>query len=107
MFSRIIRFDVFMERFWRSLKYEALYLRQFETVSDLRRTIRHYVEFYNTQRFHQALNYKTPEEVYSGEIATNSMDLISCGFVENPSTYAKASVDEAGLHTIPQPLLRS
>jgi len=89
--------NVFMERFWRSLKYESLYLRQFETVSDMRRTIKQYVAFYNTQRVHQSLNYKTPEEVYSGKIATNLIDLIGCGYVENPS----------GLLTYPQPLLRS
>jgi len=55
--------NIFMERVWRSLKYECLYLRQFETVPKLRRAIRNYVEFYNTKRLHQALDYKTPQEV--------------------------------------------
>lgn len=58
--------NVFMERFWRSLKYDSLYLSQFETVSDLSSTIKDYVTFYNTKRHRQSLKYKTPEEVYSG-----------------------------------------
>lgn len=88
--------NVFMERFWRSIKYECLYLKQFETVSDLRQAIRQYVAFYNHRRFHQSLDYKTPQEVYSKKCVANSIDLLGCGNVENP----------LGLHTIPQPLLR-
>ncbi|NDC83273.1 IS3 family transposase [bacterium] len=87
----------FIERFWRSLKYECLYLKPFETVSDLRDAIKKYVEFYNSERIHQSLGYKTPQEVYSEKSVTNLIDLIPCGNVENP----------VGLHTVPQPLLRS
>ena len=86
---------IFIERFWRSLKYECLYLKPFETVSDLRDAIKKYVEFYNSERIHQSLGYKTP--VYSEKSVTNLIDLIPCGNVENP----------VGLHTVPQPLLRS
>lgn len=89
--------NVFMERFWRSLKYECLYLRQFEKVSDLRLAIKKYVDFYNTQRFHQSLNYKTPQEVYSAIFVTNLMDLIGCGYVWKTLR----------VYTYPQPLLRS
>ena len=89
--------NVFIERFWRSLKYECLYLKPFETVSDLRDAIKKYVEFYNSERIHQSLGYKMPQEVYSEKSVTNLIDLIPCGIVENP----------VGLHTVPQPLLRS
>lgn len=60
--------NIFIERFWRSLKYESLYLNQFETVSHLRQTITQYVQFYNANRPHQVLDYSTPQEVYSKEV---------------------------------------
>jgi putative transposase len=88
--------NVFIERVWRSVKYECTYLRQFETVSELKQALTKYFEFYNTRRYHQALNYKTPEEVYFGPNANKNMAaLTSCGNVANPS----------GLLTIPQRLL--
>ena len=85
--------NVFIERLWRSVKYECTHLQQFETVSALRSTLKSYFEFYNSGRYHQALNYKTPKEVYFGENATKMMDLIPCGNVENRMT---------GLRTVPQ-----
>ena len=56
--------NVFIERLWRSLKYEMIYLRQFESVPELKSEIRAYLHFYNTERIHQGLAYKTPKEVY-------------------------------------------
>ena len=56
--------NVFIERLWRSLKYEMIYLRQFESVPELKSAIRSYLHFYNTERIHQGLAYKTPKEVY-------------------------------------------
>lgn len=89
--------NVFVERVWRSVKYECTYLRQFETVSELKQSLTKYFEFYNTKRYHQALNYKTPEEVYFGKLTTALSAVESYGNVENPT----------GLHTVPQPLLLS
>lgn len=56
--------NIFIERFWRSLKYECLYLHSFDTVSEARESFRNYIAFYNQRRPHQALNYKTPDSVY-------------------------------------------
>ena len=56
--------NVFIERLWRSLKYEMIYLRQFESIPELKSAIRAYLHFYNTERIHQGLAYKTPKEVY-------------------------------------------
>jgi len=53
-----------IERFWWSLKYEDVYLRAYETPTDLRTGLTHYVQFYNTARRHQALNRQTPDAVY-------------------------------------------
>eukprot|EP00831_Metopus_contortus_P030580 TRINITY_DN2504_c0_g1_i1.p2 TRINITY_DN2504_c0_g1~~TRINITY_DN2504_c0_g1_i1.p2 ORF type:complete len:127 (-),score=28.28 TRINITY_DN2504_c0_g1_i1:245-625(-) len=56
--------NIFIERFWRSLKYEWLYLNDYESVRDLSRGLREYFRFYNTERLHSSLGYRTPEEVY-------------------------------------------
>lgn len=56
--------NIFVERLWRSLKYELIYLMELTTVAETRKHIRNYFEFYNNERPHQSLNYKTPREVY-------------------------------------------
>ncbi len=56
--------NVFIERFWRSLKYEEIYLKQYETVADLRSSLTSYFEFYSTERPHQSLAGRTPKSVY-------------------------------------------
>jgi putative transposase len=56
--------NVFIERLWRSVKYEWVYLHEFATVQALDRGLQKYFEFYCHQRPHQALNYRTPAEVY-------------------------------------------
>ena len=57
--------NIFTERFWRNLKYEWLYLHSFDSVRELRAGLGEYIAFYNHKRIHQALGYKTPNEVYS------------------------------------------
>ena len=57
--------NVFVERLWRSVKYESVYLNQWETVQEARMGLRDYFEFYNYERPHQSLNYKTPWAVYN------------------------------------------
>lgn len=56
--------NIFVERLWRSVKYESVYLNQWETVQEARSGLNDYFEFYNNERPHQSLNYKTPAEVY-------------------------------------------
>jgi putative transposase len=56
--------NIFIERLWRSVKYEEVYLNEYETVKDAVSGIGKYFNFYNNQRPHQALIYKTPCEVY-------------------------------------------
>jgi putative transposase len=57
--------NVFVERLWRSVKYEDVYLRGYETVPQLRSGLVRYFGFYNHQRRHQSLGYRTPAEVYA------------------------------------------
>jgi len=58
------RDNIFIERLWRSLKYELIYMREFVSVPELREGLRLWFESYNGERFHQALEYRTHEEVY-------------------------------------------
>lgn len=56
--------NVFIERLWRSLKYEEVYLRAYNSVKEARNSIGKWLQFYNQERTHQALDRKTPDEVY-------------------------------------------
>jgi len=56
--------NVYIERFWRSIKYEDLYLKAYENGTELYRGIKEYIKFYNTERRHQSLDYLTPAEVF-------------------------------------------
>jgi putative transposase len=56
--------NVFVERLWRSVKYEEIYLNEYETVSDALKGLGRYFRFYNHERLHQALGYRTPAQVY-------------------------------------------
>ncbi len=58
--------NVFIERLWRSLKYECVYLNAFETGSEARAGIGRWIGYYNTQRPHSALGERTPGEAYAG-----------------------------------------
>lgn len=76
--------NIFIERLWRSLKYEEVFIRAYTSVADARMRIGLWMSFYNDQRKHQALDYKTPKHVFDiGQ---------ACGYMHNASA----------LHTYPQ-----
>ena len=58
------RDNVFVERLWRSIKYEEVYLHAYDTVSDARASIGRYLAFYNGRRPHSSLDRKTPDTAY-------------------------------------------
>jgi len=58
--------NVFVERLWRSVKYEDIYIRGYEAVRELYQGLVRYFRFYNQERFHQSLGYETPAEIYRG-----------------------------------------
>ena len=67
MDGRGMMFDnIFIERLWRTVKYEDVYIKGYETIPETRTGLGEYFEFYNDDRYHQSLDYKTPWEVYSG-----------------------------------------
>ena len=57
--------NVFIERLWRTVKYENIYLQGYETAVELERGLTSYFDFYRYERLHMALDYQTPWEVYS------------------------------------------
>ena len=59
--------NIFIERLWRSVKYEDIYLKDYATVPELDTGLAGYFQFYNHQRPHQSLDYRTPAEVYFSE----------------------------------------
>lgn len=60
--------NVFVERLWRSVKYENIFLNNYETVKDCRNGLKEYFDFYNFKRKHQSLGYKTPAQVYQSSL---------------------------------------
>jgi len=83
--------NIFIERLWRSLKYEEVFIKAYGSVAEARRGIGTWLAFYNDERLHQALDYRTPRQVFVGTSA--------CGHVDN----APASLRSApALPTCPQ-----
>jgi putative transposase len=56
--------NILAERLWRSVKYEEVYLNDYKEVVEAKGRLRNYLNFYNDERLHQSLNYRTPREVY-------------------------------------------
>jgi putative transposase len=61
---------VFIERLWRSVKYEEVYLKGYESIPEARRELAAYFDFYNRRRRHQGLEGRTPDEVYRSKLLT-------------------------------------
>jgi putative transposase len=83
--------NIFIERLWRSLKYEEVFLKAYATVAEARRGIGGWLSFYNEERPHQALEYRTPREVFLG--------MPACGDVDNkglPTSPQVPSREERG-----------
>jgi len=85
--------NLFIERLWRTVKYEEVYLKAYQDGEEARIGLSSYFRFYNTERPHQALGYRTPAEVYG------SMESIDGGMVQSPA------LTKAGFHLILTPSL--
>jgi putative transposase len=58
--------NIYIERFWRSIKYEAIHLNEYKYFTELYDGVKEYIKFYNERRPHQSLHYKTPANIYLG-----------------------------------------
>lgn len=65
--------NIFIERLWRSLKYELIYLYEFEDGRHLNQEVKNWINWYNHERFHQALDYKTPCFIYQQSLSTEAI----------------------------------
>lgn len=62
--------NIFVERLWRTVKYEEVYIHSYDSGRDTRDNLERYFHFYNNERIHESLGYRTPHEVYFGEERT-------------------------------------
>jgi putative transposase len=69
--------NIFVERLWRTVKYENVYLKGYQTIPEARSGLTEYFEFYNKERFHQSLDNKTPWQVYCQGLAKGTEGLSS------------------------------
>lgn len=67
--------NIYIERFWKSLKYEEVYLKSYDSVKQCRREIGLYIQWYNTKRPHQSLSYQTPQAIYQQFIKEKNYDI--------------------------------
>ena len=63
--------NIFVERLWRTVKYEHVYLQEIQTVQEARSGLREFFSHYNNERFHQSLDYRTPAQIYLGRQQDN------------------------------------
>lgn len=69
--------NIYIERLWRTVKYEEIFMKSYKTVNDLRRELEKYFRFYNYQRDHSAHNYKTPWAIYSKNMTEKALPKIA------------------------------
>ena len=67
--------NVFTERLWRTIKYENIYIKGFQSMTEARTGIDEYIEFYNATRIHSAHGYQTPDQVYQDQVITTEIKI--------------------------------
>lgn len=65
--------NIYVERLWRTLKYEEIYINCYDDIKELKTAVAKYFKFYNTERFHQSLDYETPDEMYYSAFEVEGM----------------------------------
>jgi putative transposase len=66
-----------VERFWRSLKYEDIYIKDYRTMMELKCGLARYIKFYNSERFHKALDYETPDTIYESRFSVRELKQVA------------------------------
>ena len=95
--------NIFVERLWRTVKYEEVYLHDYGSPREARQGLSRYFEFYNHRRLHQALDYCTPGEVYSG--ASGAAPLGGRQWAQQPALSGPAEAATMHLNNSPLPVL--
>ena len=95
--ARVTMDNILVERLWCSLKYEEVYLNAYDSVAEAKAGIGSWLGFYNQERQHQSLGYRTPRQAYEAEcrwICGRSASPTGCAFAHIPTgTTAKHRID--------------
>ena len=93
--------NIFVERLWRSLKYEEVYLHAYATVAEARTGIGAWLDFYNTERQHQSLGYRTPRQIYQEGLWTCGRSALPTGCASPASRASSESREMLAFAHIP------
>jgi putative transposase len=91
--------NIFIERLWRSLKYEEVFIKAYGSVPEARIGIGEWLRFYNDERPHQALDYRTPIAVFHGA-ARNDVDNATASLSRYPHDYGHSNNNEKVLTNV-------
>ena len=89
--------NIFVERLWRTVKYEEVYLKAYANGLEAHRGLREYFRFYNERRPHQALGYRTPAEVFYGQPVEEDEELKERRFPDQPALVSHGAGQESHL----------
>lgn len=82
----------YIERLWRTIKYENVFLHSFDTVDQAREALRKFIEFYNQKRPHQTLNYHTPDAIFNLGIVPSKQQLFESFRLQNQARFMEANM---------------
>lgn len=68
---------IIVERFWRSFKYEEISTKDYHTLAEMKLGVSRYSMFYNSERFHQSLDYETPDSIYASRFPVRELEIAS------------------------------
>lgn len=80
----------YVERLWRTVKYESVFLHSFDTVEQARSVLSKFIEFYNNKRPHQSLNYHTPDDIFKLGIIPTKQELFASFKLQNQLNFTEA-----------------
>ena len=92
--------NIMVERLWRTVKYEEVYLKAYAGAGEARRELGDYLRFYNNPRLHQALGYRTPVEVYHHPEAPDE-ELPKGRWLEDPVVTLDSGASGLSLNSVP------
>ena len=89
--------NIFVERLWRTVKYEEVYLKAYASVLEAQRGLEDYFRFYNERRPHQTLGYRTPAEVFYGRPVEEEEELKRRRCSDQPASISHGALQESHL----------
>jgi len=95
--------NIFVERLWRTVKYEEVYLKEYNTIREAKNCLFRYFDFYNNERPHQSLEYRTPSEVYYGQHEKVSHNYLEGGddLISSPVQITNAMLSQEAMQGAP------